>query len=108
MRKTPTTLLLVLALATPNATLAHGSGKDLMGTVESAAADQIVVKDRTGQTHHVRLDEKTRYRDTGGGAAEPSEIRPGDRVVVHLGVDADASTALEVQFGHPNPTVERR
>jgi len=108
MRKTLTTLLLVLALATPNAALAHGGSQHLMGTVESLAADQIVVKDRAGQMHHVRLDEKTRYRDTGGGAAEFSEIRPGDRVVVHLGVAADASTALEVRFGRPNPTGERR
>jgi hypothetical protein len=108
MRKSTTRLLLVLALATAGAVLAHGGGKHLMGIVESVAAGQIVVKDRDGGTHHVRLDQDTRYRDTAGTAAYPSEIRSGDRVVVHLGIDAKASTALEVRFGRPAPPPEGR
>jgi len=103
MRKSTAMLLLLPVVATAQAVLAHGGGRHLMGTVESVVAGRIVVQDRDGGTHDVRLDQDTRYRDTAGEAAEFSEIRPGDRVVIHLGADAKASTALEVRFGHPDP-----
>ncbi|MBI2963534.1 MAG: hypothetical protein HYY35_07250 [Deltaproteobacteria bacterium] len=89
-------------LALPNAALAHGGSTHLKGTLESASADQIVVKDERGAVHPIRLDSKTRYRTSSGGVAQPSELRAGDRVVVHVGVEAKQSTALEIRFG-PGP-----
>lgn len=87
-------------LALPSTALAHGGGKHLKGTLESASPDQIVVKDESGAAHAIRLDSNTRYRTSSGGVAQPSELRTGDRVVVHLGGEAKQSTALEIRFGH--------
>ena len=92
---------LVLALALGGTALAHGTGKHVMGTAESVSSERLVVKDGSGGTHDVVLGPKTRYRDGAGGVAKAADLKPGDRIVVHLtGQGADAP-AVEVRFSHP-------
>jgi hypothetical protein len=92
--------VILLVLTTASAVFAHGGGEHLKGTVASVAADAIVVDDEHGQAHRVQLDANTRFRDVAGATAKASDLRAGDRVVVHLGVEAKRTTAVEVRFGH--------
>ena len=102
-------LATILLLGTTAGTvLAHGGGGHVKGTIRSVTRDEIVVDDAHGQARRVRLDPQTRYRDVAGTVAKPSDVRAGDRVVVHLGVEAKRSTAVEVRFGHPKKDGEGR
>ena len=89
----------IAALSVCEAAHAHGAGH-LMGTAESVSADQLVLKDKAGETHEVRLGPETRYRNGAGAAAKASDVQSGDRVVVHLGGHDAAAPAKEVQFQH--------
>jgi len=91
----------MLALALGGTAFAHGTGKHLMGTAESVSGERLVVKDRAGGTHDVVLGPKTRYRDSAGGAAKAAELKPGDRIVVHLAGQRADAPAVEVRFSHP-------
>ena len=89
----------IAALTVCEAAHAHGAGH-LMGIAESVSADQLVVKDKAGATHEVRLGPETRYRNAAGAAAKASDVQSGDRVVVHLGGHDAGTPAKEVQFQH--------
>jgi hypothetical protein len=99
----------ILALATLAAatSFAHGTAGHLKGTVDSVTNDHLVVKDRSGKTHEVKLDTKTRYRESAGSAAEASDLQAGDRVVVHFGEKGEGSPAVEVRFHHSPPSGEK-
>jgi hypothetical protein len=92
--------MLVIA-ATAGAAYAHGAGKHLMGTAESVSAEHLVVKDHSGTTHDVPLGPDTRYRNGAGSAAKISDVKVGDRVVVHLAAHDHDSPAAEIRFEHP-------
>jgi hypothetical protein len=100
MNRTATGFALVIAIAATTTAFAHGVGKHLKGSLASVASDHLVVTDTSGKSHDVKLDPKTRYRESSGGAAQASDLRAGDRVVVHFGEKGEASTAVEVRFHH--------
>jgi len=83
-------------LAMPAGVLAHGHGH-VQGTVNSIDAAKIDVKTENGKSRQVKLTGKTKYV-RGEAAAKIADIKPGERVVVHL--DADGS-ALEVHLAPP-------
>lgn len=89
----------IVAVSVSGAAHAHGAGH-LMGTAESVSADRLVVKDKAGATHEVSLGPDTRYRNGAGATAKASDVRSGDRVVVHLGGHDPSAPAKEVQFQH--------
>lgn len=83
-------------LAMPMALLAHGHGH-VQGTVNSVDAAKIDVKTEDGKSRQVKLTGRTKYV-RGEAGAKIADIKPGERVVVHL--DADGS-ALEVHLAAP-------
>jgi translation initiation factor IF-1 len=80
-------------LAMPAGLLAHGHGH-VQGTVNSIDAAKIDVKTEDGKSRQVTLTGKTKYV-RGEAAAKLADVKPGERVVVHLGEDG---SALEVHL----------
>ena len=98
MTRTKRTLLSAAAavavlLVTPLALFAHGHGH-VQGTVHAIGAAQIDVKTSDGKSRKVALTGRTKYV-RGDAAAAISDVKPGERVVVHLGEDG---SALEVHL----------
>ncbi len=89
---------LALAIALSSTALAHGTSPHLMGTAESVAGEHLVVKDSKGGSHDVLLGPKTRYRSEKGDAAKASDLKAGDRVVVHFGDKGAQAPAAEIRF----------
>jgi hypothetical protein len=91
-------LLVCVALVSPAGTgtaLAHG-GHDhkVLGTVTSAAADQVVVKEKDGKTVTIHVTKETRVKAT--PALKVEQIKPGTRVVVTASVEKDNSMRAKV------------
>ncbi|HYK41930.1 MAG TPA: hypothetical protein VE007_06020 [Thermoanaerobaculia bacterium] len=89
----PIAAALTILLAMPLGLLAHGHGH-VQGTVNDIDAAQIDVKTSDGKSRKVALTGKTKYL-RGKAAAAIGDVKPGERVVVHL--DEDGS-ALEVHL----------
>lgn len=94
-KRTPLSVAAAVAalLAMPVALLAHGHGH-VQGTVNSIDAAKIDVKTADGKSRQVALTGKTKYV-RGDAAARIADVKPGERVVVHLGEDG---SALEVHL----------
>jgi len=74
-------LVLACALLVPAAARAHeGHAHKVMGTVESVAANHVMVKTTDGKSVMVMLDAKTKITQ-GKDKVEAKALKVGDRVV---------------------------
>ncbi len=89
---------LLAFVAMPLALLAHGHGH-LKGTVNTIDASKIDVKTPDGKSHQVALTGKTKFL-RGEAAATIADVKPGERVVLHL---AEDGSALEVHLAPAEP-----
>src|SRR5919198_1026063 len=90
---------IVIALASP--ALAHESGVHAKGTVKDVSTTRIVVETARGEKTF-KVTSSTRFAKR-GAAASASDIRSGDRVVVH-GTDVKGEIeATDVRAGDPAP-----
>jgi uncharacterized protein YabE (DUF348 family) len=82
----------VAMLLVPASIFAHGGHAHVLGTVASISASTIVVTTSAG-TKRVGLAEATKYyRSTDEShPATAADVKPGMRVVVHLGGDGKAA-----------------
>lgn len=90
-------LLLALAL-TPAIALAHGGLEHVRGTVAKVSGQSITVTTTTGKTVEVLLDAQTTY----ARADKPilkSDLKVGDRVVIHAAEKGEVLTAHTVEVG---------
>ena len=76
---------------------AHGGGTHIMGTVTTLDAQHVVIKTKTEKTMSVLLTDNTTYRN-GTAAATSTDLKVGDRVVVHATGKGNNRTASEIQF----------
>jgi hypothetical protein len=88
----------VLILGAGAAVHAHkGHDHTVMGTVTTAAAGHIMLKDRDGKDVAVQVSKTTRVK-----ASPPmtvADIRPGTRVVVTGPMEKDQITAKVIEVG---------
>ena len=94
--------LLALALAmasvfTAIPARAHDGGEDVTGTIQSVSDKSVTVKTTKGKTVDVKLDGKTEYT-RGKVAAKQTDLKVGDRVVVHAMEMNEVLTAHLVQL----------
>jgi hypothetical protein len=93
------TFSMVLAAAL----LAHEGGEHITGIVLSLSASSITVETATHEKKIVMLTPKTGALMSGKKAAV-TDLKPGERVVVHAMKNKDGKLeAEEVQFGAPAP-----
>jgi hypothetical protein len=95
---------IMIALASP--ALAHGTGVHAKGTVNDVSTTKIVVETAQG-AKAFKVTPRTRFVKR-GAAVSSSDIRSGDRVVVH-GIDVKGELeATDVRAGDPAPKQEKK
>jgi hypothetical protein len=88
-----------LSVLVATAAFAHGAdGVHLLGVVTAVDAASLSIETKDGEPVSVRLDEKTQF-ERSGSRATASDLRPGERVVVHAKKEAGGLKAQLVKFG---------
>lgn len=77
---------------------AHGKEQHVMGTATAIGNGSITVKTTAASSVIVQLDAKTQFTK-GDSAAAVSDLKVGDRVVIHAMRDHDKLIAHTVKFG---------
>lgn len=89
--------LALLSLLVASAALAHGGHKhQFLGTVDSVAADELVVTTRENETITFKLTARTKYLK-GTETASRDDLRNGSRVSIT--VENDGRTVVTVKIG---------
>jgi hypothetical protein len=92
---------LALALAGASVAAAHeGHEHKVMGTIGRVAKERLEVKDTTGKTVGIVLNDKTVYL-RGEKPTTASDLEVGERVVVGFSEVKDVRAAVEVRVGEP-------
>jgi hypothetical protein len=86
-----------LALASAMA-FAHGGLEHIQGTVTQVGDHSVTVKTTAGKTVEVSLDAKTTY-SRGSKQVQKSDLKAGDRVVIHAAEQGKALVAQTVEMG---------
>jgi hypothetical protein len=88
--------LFIIALAS-NLAFAHGGEKHVMGHVTAIAANSITVETTSHEIQNVQITSQTKFVK-GGKPASVSELKVGDRVVIHAKPSGEKLQATEVTF----------
>ena len=78
--------------------MAHGGMEHVMGVVEAVTDTSLTVKTTAGKSVEVALDGKTTFTRK-SQAIQKTEIKVGDRVVVHAEKSGNKLVAHTVQLG---------
>ena len=87
----------ILAFTLAVAALAHDGMEDVTGTIQKVADNVVSVKTTKGKTVEVKLAADTEYT-RGKAAAKVTDLKTGDRVVIHAMEMKGALTAHLVQL----------
>ena len=94
-----TALALILALTmTPTIALAHGGLEHVRGTLAKVSDQSVTVTTTTGKTVEVLLDAQTTYARA-DKPIQKSDLKVGDRVVIHAAEKGTTLTAHTVEVG---------
>ena len=85
---------------------AHAKEQHVMGTVTAIDNGSMTVKTVAGGSVIVQLDAKTQFTK-GDSAAAVSDLKVGDRVVIHAMRDHDKLVAHTVRFGVTTSTAPK-
>ena len=78
--------------------LAHGGLEHVMGTIAKVSDGSISVTTTGGKTVEVLLDAKTTF-EHGSQAIQRTDLKVGDRVVIHAEKSGDKFTAHTIEVG---------
>jgi Domain of unknown function (DUF5666) len=78
--------------------IAHGGLEHVIGTVASISDTSVTVKTADGKTVEVVFDAKTTYAKS-EHPIQKTDIKVGDRVVIHAAKTGDTLTAHTVAIG---------
>jgi hypothetical protein len=91
-------LAIFAVLLTPMFALAHGGEEHVTGTVTKISATSVTVKTIAGKSIDVGFDDKTTYTRA-KQTIQKSDIKAGDRVVIHAVEVNEKLTAKTVEIG---------
>lgn len=77
---------------------AHGTEKHVMGTVTAIAPESITVETTSHQIQTVQITSQTKFLK-GDKPSSLSDLKVGDRVVIHAKPSGDKLEATEVKSG---------
>ena len=98
MKRIAALTLLFAFVAAGTALLAHGNNDHVRGVVTQISAGSVTVQVSGQTTKTLTLNDKTTFEKS-GQAAQASELRVGDRVVID--VPKGTTEALLIKFGAP-------
>jgi hypothetical protein len=78
--------------------LAHGGLEHVMGVVQKISQTSVTVSTTDGKSREVVFDAKTTYAKNGHAVLE-TDIKVGDRVVIHAAKSGDKFIARTVEAG---------
>ena len=96
-------ILLLLAVAA-GSVFAHGDKVHVVGTVEKATSDSLVVKTKDGKSVEVKLAPSTVYLERNNNQDKPAklaDLATGDFVVIHATPKDTGLEAGQVRFSRP-------
>ena len=96
-------IVLLLALAA-GSVFAHGDKVHVVGTVEKANSDSLVVKTKEGKSVEVKLAASTVYLERDNNQDKPAkhaDLAVGDFVVIHATPKDTGLEAGQVRFSRP-------
>ena len=91
-------LVLFAVLLSSNTLFGHGNEKHVMGTVTAITAGSISVETTAHQVQTVQITSGTKFVRS-GNPSSISELKVGDRVVIHAKPSGDKLDATEVKSG---------
>src|SRR5580700_7809811 len=98
--KTQVALLAVLSLALlPTIALAHGGEEHVTGTVTKISDTSVTVKTTAGKTVEVGFDAKMTTYERAKQPIQKTDIKVGDRVVIHAMEVNEKMVAHSVEVG---------
>jgi hypothetical protein len=86
----------IFALAT--GALAHGDKTHIMGTLTEVSTQSLMVRTADGKSVRVKLTADTAYVTKDNMPAKFSDLKPGQRVVVHATPKGSELIANQVKF----------
>ena len=89
----------VLALGSARLLAHEGHDHKVMGTVTTATADRVIVKDRDGKAVTIQVTRDTKVRSK--PALKVEELKAGTRVVVTAVMEKDVMKAKTIEVGAP-------
>jgi hypothetical protein len=89
---------LFVSLLSTSLLFAHGNEKHVMGTVTAIAANSISVETTAHEIQMVQITSQTKFIRS-GNPSSASELKVGDRVVIHAKSEGDKLNATEVKSG---------
>ena len=92
-------LLAVLALALPAIVSAHGGEEHVIGTVTKVSDTSVTVKTTAGKIVEVAFDAKTTTYARAKMPAQKSDVKVGDRIVIHAMEVNEKLVAHTVELG---------
>jgi ribosomal protein S1 len=92
-----TILLFAMVVFAVGVAFAHGKGEHVMGTVTAMTKDSITVQTAAKDAVTVYTMAETKYEKS-GTAASMSDLKVGNRVVIHAAKMNDKLMATEVRF----------
>jgi hypothetical protein len=99
MRAAVSVLCMILVVALPAGVCwAHGDHVHVMGTVVKIKPDSITIKTISGDEKTVKLLSTTKFLKS-NSTSNFSDLKVGDRVVVHAKANGPALEATEVKTG---------
>jgi hypothetical protein len=103
-RKVHVAILAIVSLALlPTIATAHGGEQHVTGTVTKISDTSVTVKTTAGKTVEVGFDAKTTYARA-KQSIQKTDIKVGDRVVIHAMEMNEKLVAHTVEIGTPAPT----
>jgi hypothetical protein len=91
-------LILLVSLVFTGTLFAHGNEKHVMGVVQSIGADFVTVETATHQSQTVKITAQTKFVKS-GAPSSLSDLKVGDKVVIHAKPSGNKLEATEVKFG---------
>jgi Cu/Ag efflux protein CusF len=77
---------------------AHGNEKHVMGVVKSVGTDSVTVETTSHQSQTVQITAQTKFVKS-GAVSSLSDLKAGDKVVIHAKLSGNKLEATEVKFG---------
>ena len=90
--------ILLVALVFTGWLYGHGNEKHVMGVVKSIGSDFVTVETVNHQSQTIQITAQTKFIKS-GAPGSLTDLKAGDKVVIHAKLAGDKLEAVEVKFG---------